>query len=154
MSQDAAATPEIVESTYEMAAEHIARYVASNGEDGHMWRGVPCLLITTIGNKSGRSIRQALIYGRTSDAADASYVIVASRGGSDNHPSWYLNLSANPVVTLQVGADVFQAKARTSEGEERAGLWERLAAIWPDYNNYQAKTDRQIPVVVLDRVNN
>ncbi len=152
MSQDNAnASSEIVESTYEMAAKHIERYVATNGEEGHIWNGVPCLLITTVGNKSGRNIRQALIYGRTSDAADASYVIVASRGGSDNHPAWYLNLAANPTVTLQVGAEVFQATARTSEGEERAILWDRLAIIWPDYNNYQAKTDRQIPVVVLDR---
>jgi deazaflavin-dependent oxidoreductase (nitroreductase family) len=139
---------EITESALPFAREHIAQYVASNGEDGHIWNGVPTLLITTTGAKTGRRIRQALIYGRS---ATDGYVVVASKGGAPQHPGWYFNMTANPSVTVQVGAEVFEATPRVAEGEERAALWTQMAGVWKDYDDYATKTDRVIPVVVLDR---
>jgi deazaflavin-dependent oxidoreductase (nitroreductase family) len=128
--------------------QHIDRYVATDGREGHMWEGAPCLLLTTIGRKSGEARRTALIYGR--DGED--YILVASQGGLPQHPSWFLNLEANPEVEVQVLADVFRAKATTVDDAERAVLWPRMAEIWPDYNDYQTKTERQIPVVRLTRI--
>ncbi len=92
--------------------------------------------------------RSALIYGRHGDA----FVVVGSRGGSRHHPSWYLNLVAGPEVEVQVGADVFDATARTASGAERAELWKLMAGIWPAYDDYQERTDREIPIVVLEPV--
>jgi deazaflavin-dependent oxidoreductase (nitroreductase family) len=128
-------------------SEHIQRYVDTDGEEGHIWNGVPTLLLTTRGRKSGEQRRTALIYGTDGDR----YVLVASQGGAPTHPSWYLNLAADPQVDVQVKDDKFTARARTVSGEERARLWETMAAIWPDYNEYQTRTDREIPVVVLER---
>jgi deazaflavin-dependent oxidoreductase (nitroreductase family) len=139
---------EIVESALPFAREHIERYVATNGEDGHIWKGVPTLLITTTGAKTGRRIRQALIYGRS---ATDGYVVVASKGGAPSHPGWFFNMTANPSVTVQVEAEIFEAIPRVAEGEERASLWQQMASIWKDYDEYATKTDRLIPVVVLDR---
>ena len=127
--------------------EHARRYVASGGQDGHIWEGVPTLLLTTTGRRSGQSRTTPLIYGRDGDR----YVIVASRGGAPAHPAWYENLSAQPEVQLQVMADRFKARARTASAAERAKLWKTMAAIWPPYDEYQAKTTRQIPVVILER---
>ncbi|GAA4553586.1 nitroreductase family deazaflavin-dependent oxidoreductase [Amycolatopsis samaneae] len=129
--------------------EHVRRYEETNGEVGHDWeKGAPILVLTTKGRKSGEDRKFALIY----QEVDGDHVIVASKGGAPNHPGWYLNLVANPEVKVQVKADRFTARARTAEGEERAKLWERLAAVWPDYDEYRKKTDREIPVVVLERV--
>lgn len=128
-------------------SDHIKSYVATGGERGHLWRGAPTLLLTTVGRRSGERRRTALIYGR--DGED--YVIVASYGGAPQHPAWYLNLDANPVVEVQVGDEVFPATARTAGPEQRARLWPELADIWPEYNSYQEKTDREIPLVVLTR---
>jgi deazaflavin-dependent oxidoreductase (nitroreductase family) len=125
--------------------QHIREYVASDGRKGHTWRGVPTLLLTTRGRKSGLLRRTALIYGRDGD----NYVVVASRGGHAQHPAWYLNLVDNPDVEAQVGADTFSARAQTASAEEKARLWPVMAAIWPAYDDYQAKTEREIPVVVL-----
>jgi deazaflavin-dependent oxidoreductase (nitroreductase family) len=127
--------------------EHIDSYVATGGREGHLWHGVPTLLLTTTGRKSGERRRTALIYGRDGD----DYVVVASYGGSPKHPAWYLNLEADPVVEVQVGDEVFTARARTADPQERERLWPQLAAIWPDYDSYQGKTDREIPLVVLSR---
>lgn len=135
--------------------EHIQRYRESNGEEGHIWAGVdgkqslPCLLLTTTGRRSGETHTTPLIYGRDGDR----HVIVASRGGSVGHPLWYRNLAEHPEVELQVGADRFQARARTAEGEERTALWQLMAGIFPTYDDYheKAKAHREIPVVVLDR---
>jgi deazaflavin-dependent oxidoreductase (nitroreductase family) len=123
--------------------------VQTDGRKGHEWRkGVPTLLITTRGQKTGKLRRTALIYG-----VDGScYLVVASNGGAANHPSWYLNLSQNPEVEVQVGAEKFTARARTAAVGEKPPLWRLMASIWPDYDNYQAKTKREIPVVILDRV--
>ncbi|PZM95455.1 MAG: nitroreductase family deazaflavin-dependent oxidoreductase [Actinobacteria bacterium] len=127
--------------------EHVDRYVASGGADGHLWNGVPTLLLTTRGRRSGRPRRTPLIYGRDGD----DYVVVASAGGSPTAPAWYLNLSADPRVRVQVKDDVFDAVARTASAEEKARLWPVMTAIWPAYDEYQAKTSRQIPIVILSR---
>ena len=129
-------------------ADHMKRYVESNGADGHIWNGVPTLLLTTTGRKSGEPLMLPLIYGEDK----GRYIIVASKGGYPTHPAWYLNLVANPRVKLQVGADKFDAKARTATGTERAELWKKMTKIWPAYDEYQTKTKREIPVVVLERL--
>jgi deazaflavin-dependent oxidoreductase (nitroreductase family) len=126
--------------------QHVERYVASDGADGHIWqRGVPTLLLTTIGRRSGTARRTPLIYGRDGDR----YLVVASKGGADEPPLWYRNLSANPRVRLQVGAERIDAVAHTARAEEKARLWPVMTAIWPDYDAYQTRTSREIPVVVL-----
>lgn len=125
---------------------HIDRYVATGGADGHEWKpGVPTLLLTTTGNKTGIRRRTALIYARDGE----SYLVVASQGGAPTHPAWYRNLDADPAVHLQVGAEEFDATARTATDDERGRLWPLVTAVWPAYYDYQARTDRQIPVVVL-----
>ena len=137
---------EATDSPIDWVAEHTQRYLDSGGEDGHEWRpGVPTLLLTTTGRKSGVKRRTALIYGRD----NADYVIVASKGGSHEHPAWYLNLEANPEVEIQVFDEVLPAVARTAIGEERERLWALMRQIWPAYDEYQTRTDREIPVVVL-----
>ena len=135
-----------VDSPTEWVADHIKSYVESDGAEGHMWRGVPTLLLTTIGRKSGQARRSALIYGKDGDR----YVIVGSRGGAPTHPQWFLNLRDNPEVELQVGAEKFRARARIASGGERQRLFEMMAGVFPNYREYAAKTSREIPVVVLD----
>jgi len=103
---------------------------------------------TVAGRVSGKEYSTPLIFGRD----DESYVIVASQGGRPQHPDWYLNLVAQPEVGVQVKADTFRARARTAEGEERERLWLQMNGIWQHYDEYQTKTTRQIPVVVLDRL--
>jgi len=127
--------------------EHVRRYVESGGRDGHIWEGVTTLLLTTTGRRSGQARTTPLIYGRDGDR----YVVVASRGGAPQHPAWYENLAAHPEVTVQVMADRFKARARTASAAERPALWKTMAAIWPPYDEYQAKTSRTIPVVILER---
>jgi deazaflavin-dependent oxidoreductase (nitroreductase family) len=109
---------------------------------------VPCLLLTTIGRKSGKALTLPLIFGHFGE----DYVIVASKGGAPAHPAWYLNLQANPQVHLQVKADKFAARARTAQGEERAKLWPKMVEIYGPYADYQTKTAREIPVVVMNRI--
>jgi deazaflavin-dependent oxidoreductase (nitroreductase family) len=138
---------EVVDSPTPFVADHIKSYVESDGADGHDWQGVSTLLLTTTGRKSGVLRRSALIYGRDGD----DLVIVASKGGADDHPAWYLNLVSDPAVRVQVGAEQFDATATTADPSERARLWPLMAAIWPDYDQYATKTDREIPVVVLKR---
>ena len=137
---------QVVDSPSEWVADHIRTYVESDGEQGHEWRnGVPTLLLTALGRKSGVWRRTALIYGRDGE----NYVIVASKGGAEDHPLWWLNLRDHPEAEIQVGAEKIKVLAHEAEGAERARLWDALAEIWPDYNAYQTKTDRRIPVVVL-----
>jgi deazaflavin-dependent oxidoreductase (nitroreductase family) len=134
---------------------HLARYVATDGEEGYLWDAtlgggkgmVPTLLLTTIGRKSGRELTLPLIFG----TSGPNYVVVASKGGAPAHPAWYLNLDANPTVKLQVKADKFTARAHTANAQERATLWPMMVDIYGPYADYQKKTDRQIPVVVLKR---
>jgi deazaflavin-dependent oxidoreductase (nitroreductase family) len=129
-------------------AEHTQKYIKSNGEDGYLWRGAPTLLLTTTGRRSGVPHTTALIFGRDGDR----YLIVASQGGADHHPQWYLNLVAHPEVQLQVRADRFRARARTATTEEKSLLWPVMTQIWPDYDTYQQKTTREIPLVILERI--
>jgi deazaflavin-dependent oxidoreductase (nitroreductase family) len=127
--------------------EHVDRYVATGGEEGHDWEGTQTLILTTTGRKSGEPRPQALIYGRHGQ----DYLVVASRGGSPTHPAWYLNLDANPDVEVQVWGDRFGAHARTATPEEKAELWPIMTKEWPAYDDYQRTTERDIPVVVLER---
>jgi deazaflavin-dependent oxidoreductase (nitroreductase family) len=135
---------------------HLDRYLATNGEDGYLWDAslgggkgmVPTLLLTTTGRKSGRELTLPLIFGHFGE----DYVVVASKGGAPEHPAWYLNLVANPTVKVQVKADKFTARAHTANADERAKLWPKMVEIYGPYADYQKKTDRQIPVVVLRRV--
>lgn len=139
----------VVDSPTEWVNTHIQQYVATDGVEGHEFRnGAPILLLTVLGRKSGVWRRSALIYGRAGDA----YVLVASKGGAPRHPAWYTNLVAEPTVHVQVKGEKFEARARVAEGDERARLWDAMAEIWPDYNEYVKRTDREIPVVVLDPV--
>lgn len=127
--------------------EHMERYLETDGEDGHLWRGTPTLLLTTTGRKSGRAITTPLIYGRHEDR----WIVVASRGGAPDHPQWYYNLSADPSVRVQVAADKFDATARTAGPDKKPELWKLMADIYPPYDEYQTRTERQIPVIILER---
>ena len=137
---------------------HLERYLATDGADGHMWDAtafggsgkIPTLLLTTMGRRSGSRKPLPLIYGE----ADGAYVIVASKGGAPEHPGWYLNLVAEPQVGVQLLADRFSARARTATGDERSRLWDQMTRIYPPYNDYQTKTEREIPVIVLERAGN
>jgi deazaflavin-dependent oxidoreductase (nitroreductase family) len=128
-------------------AEHVDRYLATDGEDGHDWNGRPTLLLTTRGRRSGEAHTLPLIYGRDGDRL----LIVASRGGAPNHPSWYLNLLADPEVEVQVKGDRFHARAHPAGPDEKPRLWQTMTTVFPDYAVYQTRTDRQIPVVILER---
>lgn len=139
----------VVDSPTEWVSSHIQKYVQTQGAEGHEFRGgAPILLLTVLGRKSGIWRRTALIYGRAGDA----YAVVASKGGAASHPAWYGNLVAHPEVHVQVKEAKFKARARVAEGPERAKLWSVMTGIWPDYDAYQANTEREIPVVVLDPV--
>jgi deazaflavin-dependent oxidoreductase (nitroreductase family) len=125
--------------------DHLLRYVETEGEDGHIWNGVPTLLLTVHDLRTGRGRRTPLIYGKDGDR----YVVVASAGGRPEHPLWYRCLEAESATRVQVLGDVFPARAETAAGADRERLWHLMTEIWPAYDEYQTKTDRQIPVVVL-----
>ncbi len=127
--------------------EHVDRYRATDGEEGHEWQGTVTLLLTTTGRKSGEPRTMPLIY----QEHDGDYLLVASKGGWDKPPAWYLNLQADPAVHVQVKGDKFEATARDATPEEKPEMWAKMAKTWPAYDDYQARTDRQIPVVVLER---
>ena len=127
--------------------EHVKRYRETGGEEGHDWQGTIVLLLTTTGRKSGQEHTLPLIYQPHGD----DYLVVASKGGADKPPSWYLNLEANPNVEVQVRDDSFKARARTATADEKPEMWREMAAAWPPYDEYQEKTEREIPVVVLER---
>jgi deazaflavin-dependent oxidoreductase (nitroreductase family) len=139
-------TDEVLDSPTDWVAKHVRSYLATNGEDGHLYQGWPTLLLTTRGRKSGKLRRTALIYQQDGDR----YLLVASNAAAPKHPAWYLNLVAHPEVTVQVGADTFTARARTATPEEKRLLWPRMTAIFPLYDTYQAQTDRELPLVILD----
>jgi deazaflavin-dependent oxidoreductase (nitroreductase family) len=143
-------------TTPDWIRDHITRYLATDGEDGYLWDAsigggkgmVPTLLLTTTGRRSGRSLTLPLIFGKSG----SNYVVVASKGGAPAHPAWYLNLQANPDVQVQVKAEKFNARAVTASREERPALWAKMVGIYGPYAQYQTKTDRQIPVVILKPV--
>lgn len=126
--------------------KHVEKYRETEGEVGHEWQpGVLTLLLTTTGRRTGTSRTTPLIYGEDGD----DHVVIASKGGADEHPDWYVNLRADPRVAVQVADRVFPAEARTASSEEKDRLWPMMAEIWPDYDRYAESTDRDIPVVVL-----
>lgn len=128
--------------------EHVRVYRETGGERGYHWRGTEILLLTTTGRSSGQPRTMPLIH-RT-DGPDR-WVVVASKGGAPQHPAWYSNLEANPEAEIQVRDAVIPVRARTASGEERERLWKLMTEVWPDYDHYQTRTDRQIPIVVLER---
>lgn len=140
----------------EWTKDHMRRYLASNGEDGYYvdFRPVggppqvPTLILTTTGRKSGKPQSLPLIYGEF----DGRYVIIASKGGWPDHPAWFLNLEAQPIAELQIKAAKFKVRARIAAEPERGELWRQMAAMFPNFDRYQKRTQRQIPVVVLDPV--
>jgi deazaflavin-dependent oxidoreductase (nitroreductase family) len=127
--------------------EHIERYEATDGQEGHDWEGTQTLVLTTTGAKSGAERKSALIYGEH----DGDYLIVASKGGAPEPPAWYVNLKKHPDVRIQVWGDKLDVTARDATDDEKAELWQIMTGHWPAYDEYQTKTDRQIPVVVLER---
>jgi deazaflavin-dependent oxidoreductase (nitroreductase family) len=128
-------------------AEHVRVYRETDGEQGYQWRGTTILLLTTEGRRSGESRTTPLIH-RTDGER---WVAVASKGGAPENPSWYENLVANPEATIQVKGDEIEVLASTADGEERARLWSLMTEVWPAYDEYQTKTEREIPVVVFAR---
>jgi proline iminopeptidase len=128
--------------------EHVRVYRNTDGEVGHIWkRGAKILLLTTRGRRTGEPHTVPLIY----EADGDRHVIIASQGGAPSDPGWYRNLLRDPDVEVQVLGDRFAARARTARGEERERLWRLAAEHWPPYDYYAQKTDREIPVVVLER---
>jgi deazaflavin-dependent oxidoreductase (nitroreductase family) len=129
-------------------AAHVERYQATDGDEGFHWkRDTTILLLTTVGRRSGEERIQPLIFREV----EGNPVIVASKGGSPEQPGWFLNLRDADEVGVQIKGDRFQATPRVAEGEERDRLWAAMTEVWPDYDQYQTRTDRQIPVVVLER---
>ncbi len=137
----------VIDNETPWVAEHIAEYVATDGAKPQFRYGAPLLLITVRGRKSGGWHRTCLIYGED----EGRYLVVASMGGAPRHPGWYLNLVAHPEAYLQIGPDRFWATARTASAEEKKRLWPKMVALYPEYADYQAKTERDIPVVILER---
>lgn len=127
--------------------EHVKRYRETNGETGYLWNGATACLLTTKGRKSGEDRTIAIIFTRVGDR----YAIIASKGGSPTHPVWYLNVLADPQVKVQIKGEKFDGIARTAEGAERDELWAASLEQWPNYDVYQSRTDRKIPVVVVER---
>jgi len=125
--------------------EHVRQYETSGGKIGHDWNGTSCLILHTVGRKSGASRKHPLIYGRDGD----DYVIVASKGGAPENPGWYENLIAHPDAKIQVRDQVITVRARTGTAEDKRRVWPIMTAQWPDYDNYQSGTTRDIPVVLL-----
>ena len=139
-------TGEYEPSTAAWAREQAELYEATNGEKGGDLRGRPVIVLTSVGSKTGKLRKTALM--RVEH--DGVYAVVASLGGAPKNPVWYHNLKAHPHVELQDRATRRDYTAREVSGDEKAIWWERAVAAWPDYANYQAKTDRQIPVFVLE----
>ena len=133
--------------------DHVKLYL-EDPDKAHMWDSapvggpgvLPTLLLTTTGRKSGQPRMLPLLYRKV----DAGFVVIASKGGAPTHPAWYLNILDNRNCEIRVGRDQYCVMARASEGDERAELWELMAELYPPYNDYQAATDREIPVVVLE----
>ena len=157
LKEDTMAEAKLAPNLPDWMLEHANRYIASGGTEGHMYkvtlpqRGeitAPALLLTATGRKSGDKFIFPLFYGTDG----GSYFVIASKGGAPEHPGWYRNILANPEVEVQVGTKKMSAWARTTAGEERVRLWKKALEFWPPYADYQLKTEREIPVVVLDPV--
>ena len=139
-------TPEYEPSPWEPIAEHVEQYLSTGGEQGGIWEGAPCIVLSTVGARSGKLRRTPLIRVRVDD----SYVVIGSMGGAPTNPNWVHNLRANPAVTVNDMAEAHELVAREVEGDEKAALWSAATAVWPDYDTYQASTDRVIPLFVCE----
>lgn len=125
---------------------HVAAYRETNGEKGGVWNGATAVLVTTKGRKSGEMRTIAIIGKQVGD----NFVIIASKGGSPTHPLWYLNILDDPNVEFQYLADKWEGIARTAESPEREAMWAEACSQWPAFNDYQTRTTRKIPVVVIE----
>ena len=139
-------TGEYEPSPWEPVAEQVRKYEETGGTEGAVLEGVPVIILTTRGRKSGKLRKSPLMR----IEHNGTYAVVASMGGAPQHPVWYLNLVENPDVTLQDGTRVLDLKARTASPDEKREWWPRLTAVWPAYDDYQARTDRDIPVIILE----
>lgn len=135
-----------VPSPWEPIATQVAQYEATGGVEGGELEGAPCIILTTVGNRSGNLRKTPLI--RVEH--DGAYAVIASMGGAPQHPAWYHNLADGSPVTVQDGPEVYDLVARELDGDEKAAWWARATEVWPAYDDYQASTDRQIPLVLLE----
>ena len=140
------ANEEVIDSPRDFVKAHIREFVESNGQKGQVWLGAPALLLVTRGRRTGKLRRTGLIYGRDGK----NYLLVASAGGAPKHPLWYLNLVANPEVELQVGVDRIKGRARTASKDEKPRLWKIMVGLFPRYDEYQKKTSREIPLIIVE----
>jgi deazaflavin-dependent oxidoreductase (nitroreductase family) len=135
-------------ATFLHGPPHVARYLETDGEDGFYWQnGTTILILFTKGRKSGEERSHALIFREHGD----DYLVVASKGGATAPPAWFVNLEADPNVEVQIKGERFRARARVATPAEKPEMWAKMTEVWPDYDEYQKKTDREIPVVVLER---
>ena len=144
MADDATYEP----SPWEWVADQVEKYESSGGTDGLLLEGKPCVILTTTGRKTGKLRKSPLM--RVEH--DGTYAVVASMGGAPKHPVWFLNLLENPDVTIQDGPEVRPARARVASPEEKREWWPRATEVWPPYDEYQASTDRDNPVVIVEPV--
>jgi F420H(2)-dependent quinone reductase len=133
-------------SPWDFVADQVAQYEATGGREGYTLEGKPCVILTTTGRKTGKLRKAALM--RVEH--DGKYAVVASLGGSPKHPEWYLNLQADPDVMLQDKDQVWDVRAREVSGDEKREWWGYATEVWPSYDEYQASTDREIPLLVLE----
>lgn len=133
-------------SPWEPVAEQVRLYEETGGEEGRTLEGKPCVILTTRGRKTGKIRKTPLMRVEY----EGTYAVVASMGGAPEHPVWYLNLVTEPDVTLQDGAEVMDLRAREAAGDEKAEWWTRATEVWPDYDAYQATTEREIPLILLE----
>jgi deazaflavin-dependent oxidoreductase (nitroreductase family) len=127
--------------------EHVRVYRETGGQRGYRWRGTTILLLTTRGRRTGEQHTTPLIHRADGDR----WVVVASKGGAPAHPGWFQNLEAEPDASIQVLDEEIAVRASVAEGAERERLWKLMTEVWPDYDEYQTRTTRVIPVVVLER---
>jgi deazaflavin-dependent oxidoreductase (nitroreductase family) len=139
---------EYAPSPWDLVADHVQLYEESGGEEGTEHEGAPCVILTTRGRTTGKLRKSALMR----IEHNGTYAVIASMSGAPEHPRWYLNLVANPEVTLQDGGDVYDLRARTASQQEKAEWWPRAVEVWPPYDDYQQRTTRDIPLVLLEPI--
>ena len=139
---------EYAPSPWDLVADQVRQYEESGGAEGNLLEGAPCVILTTRGRSTGKLRKSALM--RVEH--NGTYAVVASMGGAPEHPKWYLNLVANPEVSLQDGADVYDLRARTASQDEKAEWWPRATEVWPPYDEYVKRTTRDIPLVLLEPI--
>jgi len=135
-------------SPWAPVSEQVRQYEESRGTEGTELQGKPCIILWTRGRRSGKVRKTPLMRVRDGDC----YAVLASMGGAPQHPVWYHNIKADPKVSLQDGAELHDYLAHEAEGDERESWWALAAKAWPDYDAYQARTDRRIPVLVLEPI--